>query len=286
MALFVELFPYMLLSTSRAGFITAMSLILAAHGQTLLPKRGDLANNPSFGQTGGGGAFRVGGGVSAPKAIFSPDPEYSEEARKANFQGSCVLWLVVGPDGKPRDVRVDRTPLGFGLDEKAIETVRRWRFKPAYKDGKPVAVQINIEVTFHLSGQAVIKNDPDATIASYTKAIELKPDDAAAYRGRGEAKYFKSDLDGAIADYTKAIELKPDDAAAYRGRGEAKYSKSDLDGAITDYNKAIQLNPNFGAAYYSRCWARRATHDEAGADGDDASAKRLGYELTCKTNTQ
>ena len=97
----------------------------------------------------GGGVFRVGGGVSAPKAIFSPDPEYSEEARKAKYQGVCVLSLIVGPDGKPRDVRVARS-LGLGLDEKAIQAVNQWKFDPAQKDGKPVAVAINVEVTFRL----------------------------------------------------------------------------------------------------------------------------------------
>jgi len=97
----------------------------------------------------GGGVFRVGGGVSAPRAVFTPDPEYSEEARKAKYQGTCVLWLVVGPDGHPRDIRVART-LGLGLDEKAIEAVKQWKFEPAMKDGKPVAVQINVEVDFRL----------------------------------------------------------------------------------------------------------------------------------------
>lgn len=104
---------------------------------------------PGHGGGTGGGAFRVGGGVSAPKAIYSPDPEYSEEARKAKYQGTCVLWLIVGPDGRPRDIRVQRT-LGLGLDEKAIEAVKNWRFEPAMKDGKPVAVQINVEVSFRL----------------------------------------------------------------------------------------------------------------------------------------
>jgi len=97
----------------------------------------------------GGGVFRVGGGVSAPRPVFTPDPEYSEEARKAKYQGTCVLWLIVGPDGKPRDIKVART-LGLGLDEKAIEAVKQWKFEPAMKDGKPVAVQINVEVSFRL----------------------------------------------------------------------------------------------------------------------------------------
>ena len=97
----------------------------------------------------GGGVFRVGGGVSAPKAIYAPDPEYSEEARKAKYQGVCVLSLIVGPDGKPRDIHVARS-LGLGLDEKAIEAVNLWKFDPAQKDGKPVAVAISVEVTFRL----------------------------------------------------------------------------------------------------------------------------------------
>jgi protein TonB len=104
---------------------------------------------PGHGGGYGGGVFRIGGGVSAPRALETPDPEYSEEARKAKYQGTCVLWLVVGPDGKPRDVKVARA-LGMGLDEKAIEAVRNWRFEPAMKDGKPVAVQINVEVNFRL----------------------------------------------------------------------------------------------------------------------------------------
>jgi len=104
---------------------------------------------PGRGGGTGGGVFRVGGGVSAPKIIYQPDPEYSEEARKAKYSGTCMLWLVVGPDGKPRDIRVART-LGLGLDEKAIEAVRTWRFEPAMRDGRPVAVMINVEVSFRL----------------------------------------------------------------------------------------------------------------------------------------
>jgi TonB family protein len=97
----------------------------------------------------GGGVFKVGGGVSAPRALYAPDPDYSEEARQAKYQGTVVLWLVVGPDGRPRDAKISRS-LGMGLDEKALEAVRRWKFEPAMKDGKPVAVQINVEMNFRL----------------------------------------------------------------------------------------------------------------------------------------
>ncbi|HUI55943.1 MAG TPA: energy transducer TonB [Bryobacteraceae bacterium] len=104
---------------------------------------------PGWGGGIGGGPYRVGGGVSAPKPLFTPDPEYSEEARKSKYQGVVVLWLVIGSDGLPQEIKVAR-PLGMGLDEKAIEAVRTWRFKPAEKDGRPVAVQMNVEVSFRL----------------------------------------------------------------------------------------------------------------------------------------
>jgi TonB family protein len=104
---------------------------------------------PGHGGGTGGGYFRPGGGVTAPKAIYDPEPEYSEEARKAKYQGNVVLWMVVGPDGRPRDIQVRRS-LGLGLDEKAIEAVKTWRFEPGKKDGRPVDVEILVEVGFHL----------------------------------------------------------------------------------------------------------------------------------------
>lgn len=104
---------------------------------------------PGTGGGMGGGVFKVGGGVTAPRAIFSPDPQYSDEARKAHYQGTVILWVMVGPDGRAHDVKIARS-LGMGLDEKAIEAVRTWKFAPAMKDDKPVAVQINVEVNFRL----------------------------------------------------------------------------------------------------------------------------------------
>jgi periplasmic protein TonB len=97
----------------------------------------------------GGSVFRIGGGVSAPRPIYAPDPEYSEEARKAKYQGKVVLWAIIDADGLPKDIRVQQ-PLGMGLDQKAVAAVRQWRFDPARKSGQPVAVQVNIEMTFRL----------------------------------------------------------------------------------------------------------------------------------------
>lgn len=104
---------------------------------------------PGSGGNMGGGVFRIGGGVSAPLLLYKVEPEYSEEARKAKFQGTVVLYVVVDEKGNPRELKVVR-PLGLGLDEKAIEAVQKWRFKPGVKDGKAVSVAATIEVNFRL----------------------------------------------------------------------------------------------------------------------------------------
>ena len=104
---------------------------------------------PGSGGGIGGGAFRVGRGISAPRPIYDPEPEFSEEARKAKYQGVCTLEVVVDAQGRPTNIKVVGA-LGMGLDEKAIEAVKNWRFEPAMKDGHPVAVAVNLEVDFHL----------------------------------------------------------------------------------------------------------------------------------------
>jgi protein TonB len=104
---------------------------------------------PGEGMGTGGGIFRSGKGVTPPRPIYSPDPEFSEEARKAKYQGTCTLMIVVDTDGKPTNIRVVNS-LGMGLDEKAIETVRTWRFEPGKKDGHAVNVEMAVEVDFHL----------------------------------------------------------------------------------------------------------------------------------------
>ena len=104
---------------------------------------------PGWGGGIGGGAYRVGGGVTAPRVLFAPDPEFSEEARKAKYQGTVILTVVVGPDGRTHEVRVLRS-LGMGLDEKAVEAIHRWKFEPGRRDGIPVAVLVNVEVNFRL----------------------------------------------------------------------------------------------------------------------------------------
>jgi TonB family protein len=104
---------------------------------------------PGEGGGVGGGVYRVGGGVTAPVLLFKKEPEYSEEARKAKYQGTVVLYIEVDPSGRAVNAKVIRS-LGLGLDEKAIDAVKQWKFKPGYKDGKPVTVAATIEVNFRL----------------------------------------------------------------------------------------------------------------------------------------
>lgn len=88
-------------------------------------------------------------GITAPKPLYHPDPEYTDKARKKKINGTVLLSIVVTPDGAVRDARVT-TKLDEGLDQQAIKTVKTWKFQPATKDGKPVSVRVAVEMTFKI----------------------------------------------------------------------------------------------------------------------------------------
>jgi TonB family protein len=98
---------------------------------------------------GGGDSGRGGGQLTRPTLIYRIEPEYSEEARKARYEGTVILETIVRKDGVIEIVRLARH-LGFGLDECAIEAVKKWRFRPGMKNGKPVDVPLKVEVSFNL----------------------------------------------------------------------------------------------------------------------------------------
>jgi TonB family protein len=105
---------------------------------------------PGEGGNAGGGTYQLGGGDSPPVLIYSVDPEFSDEARRAKYQGICLISLIVDAQGNPVNPHVIRA-LGMGLDEKALEAVRKYKFRPAMKGRKtPVPVPITIEVNFRL----------------------------------------------------------------------------------------------------------------------------------------
>lgn len=91
----------------------------------------------------------AGGEVKLPRPIRDPNPEYTEIARKVRCQGKTTLWLVVDEKGKAQRIQIAK-PMGCGLDDLAVETVRAWEFRPAMLDGKPVPVQVNVEIKFEL----------------------------------------------------------------------------------------------------------------------------------------
>ncbi len=106
---------------------------------------------PGEGGGTGGGTFRAGlNGVGSPMCIYCPQPEYSDEARKAKYQGTVLLDVTVTADGRVLNPQVLKGP-GLGLEEKAMAQVKNWKMRPAVgPSGKPVNCRVQIEVTFHL----------------------------------------------------------------------------------------------------------------------------------------
>jgi len=136
----------------------AAGTVVRFRAETVLGPNG--YERPAAGQTAGAApvpdsalpastAARVGNGVSAPVLLYKTEPEYTEEARLAKYQGTVLVYVEIGPDGKAHNMKVVRG-LGLGLDEKAIEAVAKWKFKPGQKEGQPVTVQATIEVNFRL----------------------------------------------------------------------------------------------------------------------------------------
>ena len=93
--------------------------------------------------------YKIGGNISAPQIKHRVIAQYTDEARRAKYEGVCLVSLIVDAQGNPQNPRVVR-PLGMGLDEKALEAVRKYKFKPAMKGNTPVPVMITIEVNFRL----------------------------------------------------------------------------------------------------------------------------------------
>jgi TonB family protein len=91
----------------------------------------------------------IGKGVTPPRRLSGLDPDLSTEARQLGYQGAIGLLIVVDKTGQVRNIRVSK-PLGLGLEHKAVEAVTKWRFSPAEKDGQPVAVELGVQVDFHL----------------------------------------------------------------------------------------------------------------------------------------
>jgi len=209
--------------------LTAAAIILAASmlsGQTQTEQTQTEQTQTEQTQTEPAPVEKMGRNTTPPRVTYNPEPEFSESARAAGYQGVCVLTLIVGADGMPRNIQV-KNPIGMGLDEKAVEAVRSWRFTPALKDGKPVAVQIAVEVDFHLyapaSGFANLRKKADAgdaeaqlDVASFyfkhrdvpeNEQLGLSYLEKAANQGLPRAQFLMGEHiaeKNASADYAKA----------------------------------------------------------------------------------
>jgi len=124
---------------------------LGLHGSNGIGDRGCCGGigDQTSGKPGIDGGARIGHKITPPQLIYKVEPEFSEAARKAKYQGVVVLAIEVGADGQPRNLRVLEM-LGLGLDEKAIEAVSQWKFRPGYQDGRPVVTMATVEVRFRL----------------------------------------------------------------------------------------------------------------------------------------
>lgn len=134
-------------------------------------------------------AHTLGNGVTPPRVSLKVEPQYPEEARHAGLEGTVIVFVIVDPQGKPRDLRVLR-PLGLGLDECAIEAVSQWKFYPGSKDGQPVRVQATIEVNFRLQD----RHDTDWRLAS----ISFRPPPGASRPHVVSAKHPRASGPGSL----------------------------------------------------------------------------------------
>jgi TonB family protein len=132
----------------RQVLIAVSLMALQTSDEYVEPRATAQVDNP-----GGGNVFRVGNGITPPVLLSKTEPRYSEEARRAKYQGSAMLYAQIDPSGEAGHIRVIKG-LGLGLDQKAVEALGKWKFKPGYKDGKPVIVEATIEVNFRMLGEA------------------------------------------------------------------------------------------------------------------------------------
>jgi len=118
-----------------------------AHGEQPFtkPEPGSVVGELSDGEK----VYVAGKEVKAPHPIYTPDPEYSQAAQQAHFQGTLELRMVIDKTGHTTKIRIVR-PIGFGLDDKAVDAVKMWRFEPATRNGEPVEVQMNVTTGFRL----------------------------------------------------------------------------------------------------------------------------------------
>ncbi len=126
----------------QAGAEKVLLDVLRSAGQVKQPQE-DTKQTP-------GKVYGVGAEVRPLAPIYKPEPPYSEKARTAKLSGGLVLWIVIDPQGNVADIKEVSEPLGEGLDENAIRTVSTWKFEPPTRNGVPVTIHTDVEISYRL----------------------------------------------------------------------------------------------------------------------------------------
>ena len=183
-------------------------------------------------------------GIKAPEVIFEKKPSYTPEAMRAKIQGTVEMTAVIDEAGKPGDIKVTR-PLGMGLDEKAVDTLSQWRFKPATKDAKPVRYLVTVEMTFTLRDRRVY----DKTNTE-VKAPVLVADKKPAYTPEAMRAHIEGDVevegivdaDGTISQVRVVKGLDPGlDANAVRAFKATTFKPALLGTLAVPYRVTMQF---------------------------------------------
>jgi TonB family protein len=237
-----------------------------------------VGSNPKL--EGGGGAsegiYHRGEGVSDPRVISQVDPEFTEKARKANYQGLCVLSIIVEPDGTPSNIRV-ASKLGMGLDEKAIEAVKQWRFQPAMKNGHPVRYgPVEIDVDFHLynrpkSADSAAQPTAPAAAASGVAgggSLQLSAADAEQLRKlftEASQAYGRHDYQTAVVLARRIMSMAPQAKGTRLILGMSLFGLNQFDEAVAVLEDEIRIDPASPYAYndLARIYWRQHKYEDA-----------------------
>jgi TonB family protein len=200
--------------------------------------------------------------ATPPHVVSSPEPAYSEKARQTRREGAVILTITVGSDGLPHNIRVAK-PLGDGLDEQAVAAVQQWKFDPARYEGKPVPVQINIEVRFRLNGNSLpVESNTDQIRNLFANAQEayarhdfqsaadlsrrvtvLSPENRVAWNLLGISLLELRELDAAATALEMQIKVDPASNLAYNNLGRVYWMQRKYDEALREFQRQLEINP-------------------------------------------